>query len=253
MKGYMNSRVMPSMIGKILHRGDIRYLDFLKKLRRYEYRVKTQGLPLERFPFPMYSNDKQYECSIPFSLPQFNAKKNQPVDDSMEVAPFIESLQETCIYRWEGWWTYEFCYGKHVRQFHQEQDGSVPAQFLLGQDLGTTSGVPSSDFYSEEYESGSICDLTGKHRTCEVRFYCSSQGDVSVFTSIKEPSSCNYIIRIDTPLLCKHPKYKSKLDTEPEKILCFETPVPTDEEVLEEEQKIKKPKLQKIDPATKNS
>jgi len=88
--------------------------------------------------------------------------------------------------------------------------------------------------------SGSSCDLTGKLRTCEVRFYCEPNADVTVITSIKEPSSCNYIIRVDTPLLCKHPKYISKLDEETEKILCFETPIPTELEIQEEEQKQKK-------------
>jgi len=233
---------------EILHRGDIRYLDFLKKLRKYEARVKSQMLPVERYPLPMFANDKHYECSVPFSIPPYSVIKNQPVDDTMEVPSFLESLHETCIYRWEGWWTYEFCHGKHVRQFHQEQDGSIPAQFLLGQDVGMTSGIPGSDYYSEEYEAGSVCDLTGKARTCEIKFYCAQNSDVSVFTSIKEPSSCNYEIRIDTPLLCKHPKYKSKLETETERILCFETPIPTEEEVLEEEQKIKKQKLQKSEP-----
>jgi len=234
---------------ELLHRGDIRYLDFLKKLRRYESRVKGQGMTIERYPIPMFTNDRHYECSIPYSLPQYISEgiTNQPVDDSMEVPPFLESLLETCIYRWEGWWTYEFCYGKHVRQFHQEQDGSIPSQYLLGQDVGTTSGAPADDFYSEEYESGSFCDVTGKGRTCELRFHCAPHSEVSVIYSLSEPSSCNYVMRIDTPLLCKHPKYKSKLESETEKILCFETPVPTEEEVLEEELKIKKQKLQKPD------
>jgi hypothetical protein len=31
----------------------------------------------------------------------------------------------------EGWWTYEFCYGKLVQQFHQEGETRV-ALFTLG-------------------------------------------------------------------------------------------------------------------------
>jgi hypothetical protein len=212
--------------------------------------VKNQGLPFERFAWPMYSNNKHYECSVPFLLPQYSDKKNQEVDDYLEVPPFLESMQEKCIYRWEGWWTYEFCYGKHIRQFHQEQDGSIPAQFFLGQETGTTSGVPGPDYYSIEYEAGSTCDLTGKPRTCEIRIYCQQNSDVSMFTSIKEPSSCNYVVRIDTPHLCKHPKYTSK-ETDTEKILCFETPIPTEEEVLEEEQEAKKQRLLKQEQESK--
>ncbi len=36
--------------------------------------------------------------------------------------------------QWEGWWTYEFCYGKHMKQFHLDKAGNIPkdANFALG-------------------------------------------------------------------------------------------------------------------------
>jgi len=228
---------------EMLQKGTIRYLDRLKLLRKYEARVQSQGLPVERYEWAMYTeDDKVFQCSVPFLQPHVEEKDTVPEDTSMEVAPFLKALRDTCIYRWEGWWTYEFCYGKHIRQFHQEQDGTIPAQFYLGHDRGLTSGAPGPDYYSEEYESGSDCDLTEKGRTCEVRFYCDPNTDGSILSSVKEPSSCNYVVRIDTPLLCKHPKYVSKLEEETEKIICFESPIPTDQEILEEEQKQKKAK-----------
>ena len=36
-----------------------------------------------------------------------------------QVADYLFGLQGTCFYRVEGWWTYEFCYQKHLKQFHQ--------------------------------------------------------------------------------------------------------------------------------------
>lgn len=62
------------------------------------------------------------------------------------VEPGTESLQKLvkpmetgCAQRHEGWWSYEFCFGKHVRQFHLEtvKDGSktynkVGADISLG-------------------------------------------------------------------------------------------------------------------------
>lgn len=32
----------------------------------------------------------------------------------------------------DGWWIYEVCLGKHVRQFHKNADNSLAAEFFLG-------------------------------------------------------------------------------------------------------------------------
>jgi hypothetical protein len=34
----------------------------------------------------------------------------------------------------DGWWTYEFCYGKHIRQYHQEKNMPIRPQdeYFLG-------------------------------------------------------------------------------------------------------------------------
>ena len=32
---------------------------------------------------------------------------------------------------WQGWWTFELCVRKHVRQFHQEKD-VVVSEYVLG-------------------------------------------------------------------------------------------------------------------------
>uniref|UniRef100_A0A6B2L9W3 MRH domain-containing protein n=1 Tax=Arcella intermedia TaxID=1963864 RepID=A0A6B2L9W3_9EUKA len=149
--------------------------------------------------------------------------------------PFLEDLQDRCLYRLEGWWTYEFCYGKHVRQFHQDKDGTIVASFNLGLKTDASKGVAGEDFYYEKFSKGTVCDLTAQPRTCEIRYYCSPEAEVSSLSSIKEPSSCNYIIRIDTPLLCKHPEYAYTVKEATEKIFCFEAPVPALEDIEIEE------------------
>jgi len=47
------------------------------------------------------------------------------------VADYLSGLEGSCFYRVEGWWTYEFCYRKAVKQFHQE-NGVNTAEFVLG-------------------------------------------------------------------------------------------------------------------------
>ena len=42
--------------------------------------------------------------------------------DVWQVRDYLAGLAGTCFYRVEGWWTYEFCYEKHLKQFHQENN-----------------------------------------------------------------------------------------------------------------------------------
>jgi hypothetical protein len=57
----------------------------------------------------------------------------------------------TCIKRNEGWWTYEFCIGRQIRQYHRESDGSITSEFLLGM-YDTEKNNPSSSSASSEQQ-----------------------------------------------------------------------------------------------------
>jgi len=155
----------------------------------------------------------------------------------IDIRKVLEPLSKSCLYRLTGWWTYEFCYGKHIRQFHQmEKDHSIRPQdeFFLGRrfpensileaneaemqqeseestDLSVESEAMSTnrrigsrrEFYSETYTDGTPCDLTGVPRRAEVRYFCTESGSSSI-VDVKEPSSCQYLVTVGTPLLCKH-------------------------------------------------
>ena len=51
--------------------------------------------------------------------------------------------KEKCFYRVDGWWTYELCVNKHVRQFRQEGN-EVTAEFILGLYNGVKAPPPGS-------------------------------------------------------------------------------------------------------------
>lgn len=110
-------------------------------------------------------------------------------------AALVASLDGTCLYRMEDWWTYEFCAGKHARQFHREGDGPggvpgpVVSEFILGRwnETDAVDPVPRSDpgggapeeevaYLSQEYGHGQPCDLTGAARGVEVRYVCADGG-----------------------------------------------------------------------------
>lgn len=171
-----------------------------------------------------------------------------------------------------GWWTYEFCYGKHIRQYHQEKDLPIRPQdeFYLGKQTSaerevytakalaleedSTSGNDMSPpYYSELYAHGTVCDITGQQRSTEVRFYCSVE-KATLITDIKEPYSCSYIISVYTPLICKHPKYAPKQEeTLPIACSAMEPPVDSAKHVDsfdvddEEEEHYQAIKIEKIE------
>ena len=49
-----------------------------------------------------------------------------------QVSELLEPLGNSCFYRVEGWWTYEFCHKKKVRQFHQEGE-EIVNEYNLGE------------------------------------------------------------------------------------------------------------------------
>jgi len=142
---------------------------------------------------------RRFSCVVPPPPPADAAEAAEAAAAAaLAAAPspaaLISSLDGTCLYRMEDWWTYEFCAGKHARQFHREADGSggpgaVVAEYLLGAaDEGAhppdpavradPSGPPEEGlaYIAQEYGGGQACDLTGTARGVEVRFVCADAG-----------------------------------------------------------------------------
>ena len=58
------------------------------------------------------------------------AKKASERDGKL-VTELLEPLGTACFYRIEGWWTYEFCHKKKVRQYHQDGE-TITSEYSLG-------------------------------------------------------------------------------------------------------------------------
>jgi len=119
-----------------------------------------------------------------------------------------------------GWWKYEFCYGKHVHQYHEDKD-SGKTSVVVGtwnqeehiewakkntarayhlQDDGTQSVRMVSHFYG----NGDICDITDKPRQVTVKLKCKeSDSPHAVTVYMLEPHSCQYILGVESPVICK--------------------------------------------------
>ncbi|XP_027069314.1 protein OS-9 homolog [Coffea eugenioides] len=137
----------------------------------------------------------------------------------------LEVLKDRCFLRQEGWWSYEFCYQKKLRQIHLE-DEKVVQEFILGaydaeataayhqnlSDISTLKDPRSKDasqrYHAHQYTNGTICDLTNEPRETEVRFVCSEPR--AMISSITELSTCKYALTIQCPTLCKHPLFQEE-------------------------------------------
>ena len=164
-------------------------------------------------------------------------------EDSSEGGPetpaeAMRRMDGKCVYRVEGWWQYELCFGRHLRQFHLEGDKVMPspsptlantcphivlkkvvAEYYLGRRQKAVPAKELNEIFRDEvsqvayssstYKNGTSCDLTDKFRETQVRVVCL-KGAVTVLLKIQEVATCRYIATVGTPFLCNQEGFKVK-------------------------------------------
>ena len=176
-----------------------------------------------------------------------NASAADEGDAEATVEDVLKPLEGRCFYRIEGWWTYEFCHMKKIRQYHQE-DKKVTNEYTLGvyhpgltkeaekdrtavdrssRTAGDVGGTASGEpYHAHVFTEGTPCDLTTLKRRTEVRFTCAPNG-VNVIASIEEPSTCSYVFVVQTPELCRRSEFRAR-EKETSLVRC--RAVPAEEE-----------------------
>lgn len=135
-------------------------------------------------------------------------------DDTSNIENFLEGKH--CLTGGTGWWKYEFCYGKYVRQFHVDKFGSKTSillgvfddkthkEFLQAHPEKRPKAMSQRKQITHFYSGGSTCDKTGQQRKTEVILKClensPSRSTVSLY--LLEPKVCNYVLGIESPLIC---------------------------------------------------
>lgn len=177
---------------------------------------------------PVNKDGLTYACEVekPVDVPKVVSEEDNNKAILTKALEQLEPLKEnSCIIYSQEWWSYEFCYKKYLTQFHEAKPTDPPEHnmhFYLGK-YPTKEELEDPDFeYKKEtYKrgpfgkhyitqmlvDGTICDVTGKPRRTEIRYYC---GESEAITSIKEISTCNYIVIFHTPRLCNNPGFESK-------------------------------------------
>ncbi|KAK4097074.1 hypothetical protein N658DRAFT_396640, partial [Parathielavia hyrcaniae] len=161
-------------------------------------------------------------------------------------------LDGHCMYLTSGWWSYSFCYGKNVVQFHAvtaSRPGEPPArdqntqEYILGKvqvpkpptgradpDGQTTKSLapPNAQlqvkgdqrYLSQRLEGGTLCDLTGRPRTIEIQYHCSPGATADRIGWIKEVTTCTYLMVVYTPRLCSDVAFQPPRETRAHPVRC---------------------------------
>jgi endoplasmic reticulum lectin 1 len=135
-------------------------------------------------------------------------------DDTSIVESFLAG--KTCLTGGTGWWKYEFCYGKYVRQYHSDKYGGMSTIML-----GTFDENKHKEYLDAHpdkkpklrskrkqithfYTEGSLCDKTGKNRQVEVILKCLENPPTSSAVSLYlvEPKMCTYVLGVESALIC---------------------------------------------------
>lgn len=135
------------------------------------------------------------------------------------LGDIVKTLKGQCILKVEGWWTYEFCFEKHVQQFHAASEGTLGrrvSEFTLGlfsegatlalQRKAAPGAAPAA--LRQAYDSGTSCDLTKEARHAEVTFTCVEGQKGNTLVSVQETATCVYDVVVAMQQLCKHPYFK---------------------------------------------
>ncbi|XP_019726125.1 endoplasmic reticulum lectin 1 [Hippocampus comes] len=124
-----------------------------------------------------------------------------------------------CLHGGVGWWKYEFCYGKHVHQYHEDKEqaknivvvGNWNAEEHIEWSKKNVarsyqlkdSGVQKVKLVSHFYSHGDVCDLTGKPRQVVVKLKCKeSESPHAVTVYMLEPQTCQYILGVESSVIC---------------------------------------------------
>jgi protein OS-9 len=182
-------------------------------------------------------NNEHYICEIPkVKKEKDKVIRRSNVSNVKNALALLEPLKNKCLYHTNGWWSYEFCYGKSIRQYHiaaKNEPARFNSNYILGKYakyLELSSGKPEEtkelvrvtpngkSYFTQKFIDGTKCDKTNIPRTAEIQYYCGIEESIIY---VKETSTCNYEVAISTNRLCKDPVFNPQIKESLNSILCY--------------------------------
>ncbi|XP_044770716.1 protein OS-9 isoform X7 [Neomonachus schauinslandi] len=145
---------------------------------------------------------QRYECRLPAGAIHFQREREEeaPAYRGPGIPELLSPMKDApCLLKTKDWWTYEFCYGRHIQQYHME-DSEIKGEVLY-------LGYYQSAFDWDDETAKFLCDEGA-----------GMSGDY--IDRVDEPLSCSYVLTIRTPRLCPHPLLRPPPSAAPQAILC---------------------------------
>ncbi|KAG8129619.1 hypothetical protein E2320_016303 [Naja naja] len=175
---------------------------------------------------------QKYECRLPAAAVKIHQDKEEDPQSytGLGISELLKPMEAApCLIKTKDWWTYEFCYGKHIQQYHIEESEVKGDILYLGYyqsafDWDNETAKASKQhklkrYHSQTYVNGSKCNLNGKPREAEVRFLCE-EGSGDYIARVDEPQSCSYVLTVHTTRICHHPFLRPPSTATPQSIRC---------------------------------
>ncbi|XP_062827151.1 protein OS-9 isoform X2 [Anolis carolinensis] len=175
---------------------------------------------------------QKYECRLPAAAVKIHQDKEEDPQSytGLGISELLKPMEAApCLIKTKDWWTYEFCYGKHIQQYHMEESEIKGDILYLGYyqsafDWDNETAKASKQhklkrYHSQTYVNGSKCNLNGKPREAEVRFLCE-EGAGDYIARVDEPQSCSYVLTVHTTRICHHPFLRPPSTATPQTIRC---------------------------------
>uniref|UniRef100_A0A8C0MJ62 Endoplasmic reticulum lectin n=2 Tax=Canis lupus familiaris TaxID=9615 RepID=A0A8C0MJ62_CANLF len=72
---------------------------------------------------------QRYECRLPAGAIHFQREREEeaPAYRGPGIPELLSPMKDApCLLKTKDWWTYEFCYGRHIQQYHMEDPAPAP-------------------------------------------------------------------------------------------------------------------------------
>uniref|UniRef100_A0A8C5L1B6 Endoplasmic reticulum lectin n=1 Tax=Jaculus jaculus TaxID=51337 RepID=A0A8C5L1B6_JACJA len=112
-----------------------------------------------------------------------------------------------CFHGGVGWWKYEFCYGKHVHQYHEDKDNGktsvVVGTWNQEEHIEWAKKNTARAYHLQDDGTQSNflkCKTMTVTKKIKLR---ESDSPHAVTVYMLEPHSCQYILGVESPVICK--------------------------------------------------